>query len=496
MPNVDAWLATPTGRTTSTQRIGSVAPSIPSRGTLTTHLLAQPQKQRRQVDSSEAVLEEEKMVKVEGSQFFGGNKEKEEFFDPVAEAEAGIATFVPDTTSDAVDTILPKATTYDRFMDRDAFSDVDVAALAQNLQVQINAALYEGAEIPADVSSQQYTYVSSALEWTTPLSRKGDGGLSPLQELEAALEFYRRLDVAVVSGTRVSDSTFVLRWTISLAWPIFWEPRVLITGTSEVTVNERKQITRQVDSLDDTDLTASIARQVFPRFWDVYHIGMTPSTEVMPKLSVKTSPLAPYKVYDIPPQLVLQPTMKDLGTREDNNAGLIPNHGFSCVVKTMGPQKQRYVPTSPTEVQIRPGSDGNVNLKWTIPLGVEFLTNPSLLLPQPDQETPENIDPDAKYVLQPRRQVATVPYAGGPQDVAIASIRKRFFEQIVKDGLQPKLGESGRPLFFFWQNSVKTCFTEEGLGMAVYEYRPDIAKANEVGIELQVSDEPKPTLRS
>ena len=82
--------------------------------------------------------------------------------------------------------------------------------------------------------------------------------------------------------------------------------------------------------------------------------------------------------------------------------------------------------------------------------------------------------------------MATVAYGGnGPQDAEIANVRKRLYESVVKDGLQPKLDENGRPIFFFWQNGVKACYTEEGLGMAVYEWRPTFAKSDEVGIELE-----------
>ena len=61
-----------------------------------------------------------------------------------------------------------------------------------------------------------------------------------------------------------------------------------------------------------------------------------------------------------------------------------------------------------------------------------------------------------------------------------------MYEQIVKDGLKPKLDEGNRPQFFFLNNDAKACFTADGgLGMAVYGWRPEFADANEVGIELE-----------
>jgi hypothetical protein len=84
------------------------------------------------------------------------------------------------------------------------------------------------------------------------------------------------------------------------------------------------------------------------------------------------------------------------------------------------------------------------------------------------------------------RQVATVSYGGNAQDEEISNIRKQLYDQVLKDGLKPKFDEDGRPQFFFWQNDVKTCYTEDGLGMTIYEWRPKFSSSNEVGIELML----------
>ena len=95
--------------------------------------------------------------------------------------------------------------------------------------------------------------------------------------------------------------------------------------------------------------------------------------------------------------------------------------------------------------------------------------------------------PGNRSTRRSRRRVATVPYGGTPQDVEIADVRKKLYEQVTKDGLKPKVDADGRPQFFFLLNCVKACYTEEGLGMCVYEWRPEFVKPNEVGIELEMS---------
>jgi hypothetical protein len=417
-----------------------------------------------------------------GSQFFGGNKEKVEFYDPVAEAQAAITT---DTDGDSL--------LYNRFQDAAAFRDVTVAALAASLQSQLSAVLRQQEEAAAavkgdtntDSSQAEYTYANT-VQWETPLQVKNS---QPIEELAAALDFYRRVDVAVTSGERLGENTVRLTWELSLAWPAFWEPQMLLTGSSVVTLNDKKEIVRQVDSLDAPDLLSNMIQQALPRFWDLYHIGMSPSAEQSPRQVLKKkSPFTPYQLYRLPARLVLQPTILETGSREDCNAGTIPNHAFSCVIKTMGPQKQRYVPASPLEVQLVPQSTGPLRLRWNIPVSVESMSANSgaqLPLPPADEESDVAALPECNYQWQPRRAVATLPYGGGPQDGAVTELRKRLYEKVTKDGLQPTLDPNGRPIFFFWQNNVKACYTKEGLGMAVYEWRPDFVKANEIGIELE-----------
>jgi hypothetical protein len=256
-------------------------------------------------------------------------------------------------------------------------------------------------------------------------------------------------------------------------------------------------ILTQVDhvfGVKNDNMLSILAPQISPRFWDWYHIGMTPSAEQLPRQKIAGK--GDYSVYQLPSRLVTSPTIVETGTRDNRHAQIIPNHAFTCIIKTMGPQKQEYVPTTPIEVQIGrrknkndadadDSTDNRLVLSWSIPLSVEFqATNINLPLPGENPEDVEGSYPTFDYELRPPRQVATVSYGGNVQDVEITEIRKQLYERVIKDGWKPKLDEDGRPQFFFWQNDVKACYTEEGLGMSVYEYRPAFARSNEVGIEL------------
>ena len=430
---------------------------------------------------------EEKGAGVVGATFFGGNKQKEELYDAIAEENANVE--------------LKRTAAYSKWNDPMAFPDSTAQAVAKSIQGQLNGLLYTEESVPDFL---EYTYASK-VDWQSPF-----GTTTPISELEKALAFYNRLDVAITSGKTISisPSQVELRWEIAVVWPNFWEGRALLTGKSIVTINDNRNIVKQVDTLDDDDLNGRLVSQVIPRFWDIYHIGMSPSAELSPKFPLKRPGVLPsYNLYSLPPRLVYSPSLVDFGTREDAAAATVPNHAFCDFIKTMGPRRQRYVPTSPLEVVIsrqqqqQPDNTNNQQrLIFSMPISVELQTNPTLPYPGDDNDDDDDDDdidtsrradvekPLVEYKWQGARRVATMSYAGNPQDEQVVTVRKQLYEQVVlKDGLTPKLDPvSGRPQFFFWSNNVKNCYTETGLGMTVYEYRGKWAKSNEVGIELEV----------
>jgi len=425
-----------------------------------------------------------------GAEFFGGSKQKEELYDAVEELEAG-------------KDIKLQATSYNRFSvsEDSPFDSAEVASMAQSLQQKINKILYkdnkklskviEGSNEDGENDNLMDVTFGRSLSWETPISKSSE---DPMKELEAAKNFYEEVDLAIVGGKQISEGVVELYWELSLVWPTFWSPRVALAGASTVTVASDK-ITKQVDRVFGADnnvaLISQLGDQIKPRFWDWYHIGMTPSAEQVPREVVDKK--GGFTVYKIPPQLVAAPTVIETGTRENRHAEMVPNHSFSCVVRTMGPSRENYIPTTPVEVQIGKNTEGGDDdnrllLSWSIPLSTQFqAVNQDLLLPSGDNpEDVEGSEPTCDYSWKPLRQVATTKYGGNVQDPEISEIRKKLYEKVTKEGLKPKLDENGKPKFFFWQNDVKACYIENGLGMCVYEWRPKFADSNEVGIELVV----------
>uniref|UniRef100_A0A7S2I5R8 Uncharacterized protein n=1 Tax=Helicotheca tamesis TaxID=374047 RepID=A0A7S2I5R8_9STRA len=461
--------------------------------------------------------EDEKPADVVGAKFFGGSAVKDELFDLKEEESAlellkkGRVTTVAtrdDEEGGAEDDEEEEEEdrVYNRFEDDLAFTDDFAKKVSMALQLQMNEILYDDNDNDVDDDDRVSVQYSKAAKWDTPL-RNSKSSSSPLEELQNAKQFYNRIDVAILSASSSSNNEMSLRWEISLLWPSPWQPQVLLTGTSKLTLDASSSdtiiITSQTDKLDDggkqgTDITSALSSQLLPRFWDLYHIGMTPAAErspLLPPTKSSSSFLAPYKLYELPPRLYCETTLPS-SLREYREADVIPNHAFVTAIKTMGPNKQTYVTTTPVQVSIirRPSSSSSSSspdkktsknvIQWNIPLPPQFTSNPTLPLPSSDN----NDDETCTYQYQPsKRLIATLPYNGSIQDNEITVARKKLYDAVVKDGYKPVLDkDSGRPKFFVYYNDVKACFTRDGLGMAVYEWRPDFGRGNEVGIELEM----------
>lgn len=445
-----------------------------------------------------------------GSEFFGGNKEKEEFYDETAERQITLTA--------------KPAKTYNRFENRQAFANDAVANLALQLQGTLNQLLYCSDDATSELSSSRLSYAKN-FEWISPLTTKSsgsNGSTTPLTELQDAMGFYKHVDLAIVSGQQQQNNKngYEFQWELSVAWPTFWTPRILVLGSSTIVLDnvdssaadKNIKIIKQVDKVVDNGdlLLRTLLPQILPRFWDIYHIGMTPSSEMSPQLNRQEPGFfgINYQVYDLPARWKIRSTRLETGTRQDGNAQFLPSHVFTSFIKTMGPTRDRYVPTTGTSVEIKlqatsssGGAEEDTNqqlLEWHVPMSVEAQAQLQWPIPGEDPETNPNTQPTCDYVLEPRKKVATVNFAGLAQDAEISQIRKDLYNQVLKDGFKPKMDlDTGRPKFFFLSGTTKACFTRQGgLGMAVYEWRPKFANSNQVGLELEMPQEAKAMITS
>mmetsp|Transcript_25788 Transcript_25788/g.61259 ORF Transcript_25788/g.61259 Transcript_25788/m.61259 type:complete len:512 (+) Transcript_25788:1-1536(+) len=468
---------------------------------------------------------------VVGTKFFGGNTMKDELYVP---EEEEMATELQSVGQEADELV------YSRFEDTSSFEDETSRKVCGALQAAINQILH-GADANSTASTAAALWREDPkVVWDTPFSASEP---SPLKQLGASKSFYSSLDIAVLSAKTIrsdeDSSTIQVRWDLGAVWPNPWESRVLITGTSQITTREDGDGTlvllKQVDILDgrdSSDIVGALSSQLMPRFWDIYHIGMSPSAETDPRFDVplekgklsnasggKKGLFSNYELSYLPPRLMTEASLIDDNGRAGRTAQALPNHSFTTAIKTMG-KRDYFVPVSPIEVTISKMQDGEGSeVKWSVPVPPYFASRATLPLPAYDESEHANEQSETnsglaitkdnevaksstrklsapppkpprslecRYSVRPSRLVATIPFAGNPQDEEVAQLRRKLYDQVVeRDGFKPKLDPiTNRPQFFFWMNDAKACFSREGLGMAVYEWRADWSKSNSVGIEL------------
>ena len=470
---------------------------------------------------------------VVGAKFFGGSTVKEELYIP---EEEEMATELQSVRQEADELV------YNRFEDTSSFEDETSRKVCGALQAAINQILHND-DVNVTSTTAALWREDPKVVWDTPFAASEP---TPLKQLVESKSFYSSLDIAVLSAKTIrsdeASSTIQARWDVGAVWPNPWESRVLMTGTSLITIREDGDGTvvllKQVDTLDgrdSSDIVGALSSQLLPRFWDIYHIGMSPSAEIDPRFDVpvekgklsnasgggKRGLFSNYELSYLPPRLMTEPSLIDDNGRVGRTAQALPNHGFTAAIKTMGPKKDYFVPVSPIEVTISKMQDGEGSeVKWSVPVPPYFASRATLPLPAYDDEVEhENEQSEAnsglaitkdnevakastrklsapppkppqslacKYSVRPSRLVATIPFAGNPQDEEVAQLRRKLYDQVVeRDGFKPKLDPiTNRPQFFFWMNDAKACFSREGLGMAVYEWRANWSKSNSIGIEL------------
>ena len=92
------------------------------------------------------------------------------------------------------------------------------------------------------------------------------------------------------------------------------------------------------------------------------------------------------------------------------------------------------------------------------------------------------LDPGAtaEYVFESQPQTFRVaPHGGFPQDESVSDVRKRLYEKHV--------GGNDPPVFSYWMYKTKACWTKQGLGMCVYEWRPQFVECNRVALLVKES---------
>ena len=213
---------------------------------------------------------------------------------------------------------------------------------------------------------------------------------NPVERVAAAKDFFRSLSISIIDGEVVTSAsppfndltTVDLRWKVGFTWPTLWSPRVSLSGVSRLKVSASSPPTvhawtdRLSNSNNDpsSSLLSRVVPQILPRFWDTYHVGMAPSSELRERHELNLNSLLPkpYKVYEAPATLALRASVTDKVGRSARLASVVPDVMFSNIIKTVGPSMEEYVPAGPIQISIGKDEAGD-KIEWSVPVPSSFL---------------------------------------------------------------------------------------------------------------------------
>jgi hypothetical protein len=166
---------------------------------------------------------------------------------------------------------------------------------------------------------------------------------------------------------------------------------------------------------------------------------MAPSSEMKERFSQKIGSFLPrpYKIFKSPAALELRASINDKVGRSSRLASNIPDSMFSCVIKTVGPSTETYVPSGPVEISISTPREKSSVIEWSIPVPSNFLASNDESLPVGDanflDEDDESSDLDffeinerPYLIVTEKRKYATIKFGGSAQEEEISKGEQLF----------------------------------------------------------------------
>eukprot|EP00629_Pelagomonadales_sp_RCC1024_P017493 CAMPEP_0119272520 /NCGR_PEP_ID=MMETSP1329-20130426/8659_1 /TAXON_ID=114041 /ORGANISM="Genus nov. species nov., Strain RCC1024" /LENGTH=339 /DNA_ID=CAMNT_0007272587 /DNA_START=75 /DNA_END=1091 /DNA_ORIENTATION=+ len=266
--------------------------------------------------------------------------------------------------------------------------------------------------------------LAPSVQWSNPIGDAKSASEALALVAEAAAFFEApRLDV--YSATE-EHGAVTYDWVASGGWPVKWAPRVSFRGRSVATLADGR-IARLEDAWDAKPGDV-VARQVAPRFWDLYDLWATPTAERPQEVELGTLKLPSggrARVLRTPPRLAVVASVLDVSnSRKRRVASALPDFAFG--VDTKDPTRGATT-TTPLEVVVEAlprapnATRTERRVTWTVPAPSRLGLDPAAPdLPPLDEIPLEDValelgyatTPRLSYALTPARTVVAAPYGG------------------------------------------------------------------------------------
>lgn len=343
--------------------------------------------------------------------------------------------------------------------------------------------------------------------WKSP-SEECIGKEAILTEVRALAEFFGAPRIEVRDTTALPSTTdgtqrCTAEWSFSGSWPAMWNPRVRITGTSQIEYHGEEGDLR-IQCIDDAwqspkDMVSLFLGQVLPRLNDLINLYNTPHAEFSDWYLVEAR--EDYEVFQAQPHLTLQ-VSRNLDPTEpaDQIASFLPDAVFGDEMPTRGLERDPFIAVSPvtisTEVVKCPafGDQDVRRVTWALPVASELGQGRAARRALPRvavrTEEPDWMEVHLRYVQEPGGLIAVRRFANDDTISTSASkARQDLLTSIERDGWRPsrRSENSGRPVFQYLQNTVKAGWRPQSghLAIAAHIPQPDQLQPNYIAIHIE-----------
>lgn len=316
-----------------------------------------------------------------------------------------------------------------------------------------------------------------------------------LDELRAAARelgaFFIEPRLDALSARQLGEDEVEVQWRFSGTWPTAWRPRLVLLGSSTLTLGSASDGSRLVVSMRDTleqPLAISLVSQVLPNWEDVYNLFNTPPAEAQP-WTVESRGKG-FEIRQLPPTCMLQiEETRDLAPDDRSRVlsnPMVPSIAFA--EKKARPDAQLYA-VRPLAVEPLQRSSESGRFRWSVPVPSIFGMNWSQSFVEPTSPSSSaSAAATAQLVVVPGRRVAVQTFSGKVEnDEAVYAAARTLADKVRTAGERPRAAGSSE--FQFAQFNTKVIFDVDGkVALAQYQGTLGPLRRNEVSIELEPSD--------
>lgn len=121
--------------------------------------------------------------------------------------------------------------------------------------------------------------LSNDCKWTNPVVSNKKEILESIQKVNT---FFEDTSIVIYDMLEISNEKIQITYQLSFWYPLPWRPRVIIPSTAILTYSKDMKYILSFEENWEINLLEIFFNQMFPRFWDLWHVFSSPTPEYPP----------------------------------------------------------------------------------------------------------------------------------------------------------------------------------------------------------------------